>query len=169
MSENNFISQYAKEDWDGTNANSACQKACDAMLASAGFKSEGPSKTNIIVDNVDGGAGAANDNAQRIIGQMAANLYAGYPSKVSVDTKSGYSSHADMIGDHFVIIMGVTEQFSKGEVVGISYRFFEPGTRYVKFATSRNAVFTLSEGRLIGNAPYGKHRSYTVSSVRFCK
>lgn len=167
MNGDNFISQFAQDYWGETPANQACQKACDAMLRSAGFTSSFSS--NVIVDNINGSAGSASLKSSQVIAEMTDNLYAGYPSKVSVDIHPGNTSHADKIGDHFVIIMGVTEYLSKGNVVGANYRFFEPGTRHKNLGTSSSAVFRLTGGRLVGNAPYGQKRPYVVSSIRFCK
>ena len=166
MSNENFISQYSKDDWNGTPAGKACNKACDAMLASAGFTSGSPSPANTIVENIDGRAGNASGNARSIISQMTDKLYAGYPLKACVDHKPG-SSVADGIGDHFVVLMGVTEYLSKGNVTGYSYRFFDPGTKWTEKGVS--GTFNLSNGRLIGVAPYGNHRPYTVTSLRFCR
>jgi hypothetical protein len=63
--------------------------------------------------------------------------------------------------------MGVTEYLSKGNVTGYSYRFFDPGTKWTEKGVS--GTFNLSNGRLIGVAPYGNHRPYTVTSLRFCR
>lgn len=169
MTQGNFISQFSKDDWDGTNANVACQKACDAMLASAGFASNDYSNSNVIVDNNGGSAGNANTNASRVIDELIANLYAGFPAKVSVDCKPNSYSQADKIGDHFIVIMGITEFVSNGMITETRFRFFDPGTKHTQNGASQSAVLQLSNGRLVGNAPYGKHRPYVVSSIRFCK
>ena len=97
----------------------------------------------------------------------ADNLYAGFPSKVSVDHRPGTGSHADKIGDHFVVIRGVTEYLSMGQVIGAEYRFFDPGTRLVNNGTA--GKLNLTNERLVGVAPYGSHRPYTVSSIRLCR
>ena len=167
MSGDNYRSQLSQEDWDGTPAKKACNKACDAMLASAGFKSEAHSQSNIIVENDGTGrAGMTNGNAEGIIKQMTDNLlYAGIPSKACVDIRQG-SSSADMIGDHFIVIMGIKEYISQGQTTGVSYRFFEPGTGQVKY---RIGELNLVNNRLTGNAPYSNTRHYTVSSIRLCK
>ena len=116
MSGDNYISQFSKEDWNGTPAMKACNKACDAMLASAGFASSEHKNKNIIVENDGTGrAGIANNNAESIIGKMTDMLYAGIPSKACVDIRQG-SSSADKIGDHFIVIMGIKEF---GHLVGL--------------------------------------------------
>ena len=170
MSEKNFISQFSRGDnWDDdTPAKVACQKACDAMLSSAGYKSAAPSNEFVIVDNLNGtgSAGAANGNAERAIRQMADNLYAGYPSKVSVDHRPGTGSHADKIGDHFIVIRGVTEYLFNGRIIGAEYRFFDPGTSRVRLGT--NGKLNLGNGRLVGKSPYNS-RYYVVSSIRLCR
>ena len=96
----------------------------------------------------------------------ADNLYAGYPSEVSVDHRPGTGSHADKIGDHFVVIRGVTEYLSRGQVIGAEYRFFDPGTR--RIAAGTNGKLNLENGRLVGNSPYNS-RYYVVSSIRLCR
>ena len=144
----------------------ACNKACDAMLASAGFASSEHKNKNIIVENDGTGrAGIANNNAESIIGKMTDMLYAGIPSKACVDIRQG-SSSADKIGDHFIVIMGIKEYISQGKPAGVSYRFFEPGTGQVKY---RIGELNLVNNRLTGNAPYSNTRHYTVSSIRFSR
>ena len=167
MSGDNYISQFSKEDWNGTPAMKACNKACDAMLAKAGFKSENHSQSNIIVENDGTGrAGVTNGNAEGIIKRMTDNLlYAGIPSKACVDIRPG-SSSADKIGDHFIVIMGIKEYISQGQTTGVSYRFFEPGTGQVKY---RIGELNLVNNRLTGYAPYSNTRHYTVSSIRFSR
>lgn len=166
MSGDNYISQFSKEDWNGTPAMKACNKACDAMLASAGFASSEHKNKNIIVENDGTGrAGIANNNAESIIGKMTDMLYAGIPSKACVDIRQG-SSSADKIGDHFIVIMGIKEYISQGKPAGVSYRFFEPGTGQVKY---RIGELNLVNNRLTGNAPYSNTRHYTVSSIRFSR
>ena len=165
MSENNYISQYSKADWDGTPANAACQKACDAMLASAGFTSASHSNSGIIVESVNGSAGSATKNSVQVIESMLYNLYAGYPAKVIVDHSPG-SSTADKIGDHFVVIMGVTEYMSNGQISGTEFRFFDPGTKWTYKGIE--GKFNMEYGRLTGNSPYN-NRFYVVSSVRLCR
>lgn len=171
MSEKNFISQSSRgEKWDDeTLAKFACQKACDAMLSSAGYKSAAPSNDFVIVENINGtgSAGAANSNAERAIRKMTDNLFAGFPSKVSVDHRPGTGGHADKIGDHFVVIRGVTEYLSKGNVIGAEYRFFDPGTQWPQKGIAGTLRF--QDWRLVGFAPYGSQRPYTVSSIRLCK
>ena len=169
MSEDDFISQFSKEDWGGTPAKYACQKACDAMLFSAGYESAAPSNDFVIVENINGigSAGAANGNAVRAIREMTDNLYAGFPSKVSVDHRPGTGGHADKIGDHFVVIRGVTEYLSNGKVIGTEYRFFDPGTQWPIKGTA--GTLRLQDWKLVGVAPYGIHRPYIVSSIRLCK
>jgi hypothetical protein len=76
---------------------------------------------------------------------------------------------ADKIGDHFIVIMGITEFVSNGMITETRFRFFDPGTKHTQNGASQSAVLQLSNGRLVGNAPYGKHRPYVVSSIRFCK
>lgn len=65
--------------------------------------------------------------------------------------------------------MGITEFVANGTVTGTNYRFFDPGTRHSQYGANKNAVLQLSNGRLVGTAPYGQHRPYVVTSIRFCK
>ena len=141
----------------------------DWFMLQWGLQDTVDEKWAVNVENLNGtgSAGAANKNAKQAIRMMTDNLYAGFPSKVSVDHRPGTGSHADKIGDHFVVIRGVTEYLSRGQVIGAEYRFFDPGTRWVNNGTA--GKFNLTNERLVGVAPYGSHRPYTVSSIRLCR
>jgi RHS repeat-associated protein len=148
MSESDFISQFSKSDWNGTPANQACNKASDAMLNGVNAVSGG---MDVIVNNgSDGRAGTANGRAATAIDKMSNNLDFGLPTKINIDYKAGQSS-SDKMGDHFMVVMGKTENISNGgRVTSTSFRYFDPGTRSTTKGTSTSNILNVIGGRLTG-------------------
>ncbi len=162
MNSDQWVSQYSKTDWDGTPASKACNKACDAMLASDGNSSIG---MTVVVDIAgDGRAGNANGNAANAISDMSKALDADKPTKVNVDFRSGTGS-ADKMGDHFIVVEGKTEQLSKGKVTSTSFHFFDPGTSHSSKGTSSSNVLKVNNNRLEGTH-INNGKTIVVTSIR---
>ena len=148
MNQSDYVSQFSKTDWNGTPAKEACNKACDAMLKNVGVVSN---SMDIIVNNAgQGRAGSAISNAEASINKMNVNLDLGIPTKINIDYRNGNHS-ADKMGDHFIVVMGKIEYFSKsGEVTSTSYRYYDPGTRNITKGTASSNILNVINGRLVG-------------------
>jgi len=148
MSTDQWVSQYSKSDWNGTPADKACNKACDAMLSKNGDTSNGMIQ---IVNNAGGGrAGTANGASTKAINNMSKAIDLGSATKVNVDFRNG-SQSADNMGDHFVVVQGKKENIINGKVTSTSFLFFDPGTKYQSKGTSPSNQFKVVNGRLEGD------------------
>lgn len=130
MEPEQWVSQFSKSDWNGTPAKKACNKACDAMLKNTGNEPNGEIN-QIVQQKGDGLAGNATLDAGNAIKAMSTSLEFNKPTKVTVDFRKS-SSSADKMGDHFVVVMGKTEQLKDGRVVSTTFQYFDPGTNFVK-------------------------------------
>jgi hypothetical protein len=149
MTKDEWVSQYSKDDWNGTPANKACNKASDAMLANDGVKSSG---MTIIVNNAGNGrAGSANGNADKAITDMSNAIDQNVPTKVNVDYKPGSGGSADKMGDHFVVVEGKTEAVKNGQVTSTTFRYFDPGTSNQNKGTSPSNTLSVMNRTLVGD------------------
>jgi hypothetical protein len=147
---------------NGTPANKACNKACDAMLANDGVKS---GNMVVVTNNAGNGrAGSTNGNAGKAITYMSNAIDQNVPTKVNVDYKPG-SGSADKMGDHFVVVEGKAETIKNGQVTSTTFRYFDPGTHDPNKGTSPNNTLNVVNRTLSGYSNVLR-RDVTVTNIR---
>lgn len=147
-----------------------CKDACDNMKKNAGFDViPRNGKESIMTLGENGRAGTANSNFERNTSAMKNRLENGEPVTVGIDYHDGDPGNADKMTDHFLLVMGYSENLKTGYT---SFRYFDPATKdddKRKRGVSPDNKITNTGDSLIGQLNWGKKQDFKVTQIRSIK